>query len=114
MVSENLCQGSGIGNVVLQVAAECLCESYGVEIMENPSTLAKKQKREFLSRMKLYAKPYLQSDERCGRIHLKQGDFLSDTHTHKVVSRADVIFVNNYAFDSELNQGILALFLDRT
>jgi hypothetical protein len=42
--------GSGIGNVVLQVAAECLCESYGIEIMENPSILAKKQKNEFLSR----------------------------------------------------------------
>jgi hypothetical protein len=44
--------GSGIGNVVLQVAAECLCESYGIEIMENPSQFAKKQRAEFLSRMR--------------------------------------------------------------
>ena len=44
--------GSGIGNVVLQVAAECLCECYGIEIMEIPCELAKKQKAEFLSRMR--------------------------------------------------------------
>ncbi|KAJ2993423.1 Nucleosomal histone H3-Lys79 methylase [Globomyces sp. JEL0801] len=61
--------GSGIGNVVLQVAAECLCECYGIEIMETPSSLAKRQRSEFLSRM-------------------------------------------SYAFDGELNQGILAKFLD--
>jgi hypothetical protein len=47
-----LIQGSGIGNVVLQVAAECLCRSFGIEIMENPATLAKRQKIEFLSRMR--------------------------------------------------------------
>lgn len=43
---------------------------------------------------------------------MKQGDFLQDPHTHSVLSRSDVIFVNNYAFDSVLNQDILALFLD--
>ncbi|KAI8929188.1 histone methylation protein DOT1-domain-containing protein [Entophlyctis helioformis] len=97
--------GSGIGNVVLQVAAECLCESYGMEIMEIPSQLSKKQRSEFLSRMRYYAKP-------CGRIIVKQGDFLEDPDIHEVIAKADVIFVNNYAFGAELNQGILALFLD--
>nr|KAJ3420738.1 Nucleosomal histone H3-Lys79 methylase [Polyrhizophydium stewartii] len=97
--------GSGIGNVILQVSAQCLCESYGIEIMEIPSQLAKKQKAEFLSRMRYYAKP-------CGRIVVKQGDFLEDPEIHEVISRADVIFVNNYAFDAALNQGILAKFLD--
>eukprot|EP00842_Homolaphlyctis_polyrhiza_P006965 jgi/Hompol1/858/HPOL_001344-RA len=80
--------GSGIGNVILQVAAECLCESYGIEIMEIPSQLAVKQRAEFLSRMRYYAKP-------CGRIIVKQGDFLEDAEIHDVISRADVIFVNN-------------------
>ncbi|EGF77828.1 hypothetical protein BATDEDRAFT_91271 [Batrachochytrium dendrobatidis JAM81] len=97
--------GSGIGNVILQVAAECLCECYGIEIMETPSELARKQKQEFLSRMRYYAKP-------CGRIVVKQGNFLDDAEIHEVISRADVIFVNNYAFDAELNLGIIAKFLD--
>ncbi|KAJ3270419.1 Nucleosomal histone H3-Lys79 methylase [Terramyces sp. JEL0728] len=97
--------GSGIGNVVLQIAAECLCESYGIEIMEIPSNFAKKQRNEFLSRMRYYAKP-------CGRIYLKQGDFLEDESISKVISKADVIFVNNYAFDPALNHSILAKFLD--
>ena len=45
-------QGSGIGNVVLQVAAQCLCDCYGIEIMETPARLGKMQEREFLSRMR--------------------------------------------------------------
>ncbi|KAJ3288674.1 Nucleosomal histone H3-Lys79 methylase [Borealophlyctis nickersoniae] len=97
--------GSGIGNVVLQVAAQCLCDCYGIEIMPTPAQLGKKQRAEFLSRLRYYAKP-------CGRITLKQGDFLDDPEIHEVLKRADVIFVNNYAFDAELNQGILAKFLD--
>ncbi|KAJ3327005.1 Nucleosomal histone H3-Lys79 methylase, partial [Kappamyces sp. JEL0680] len=79
--------GSGTGNVVLQVAAECLCESYGIEIMENPASLAKKQRTEFLSRMRYYGKPV-------GRIYLKQGDFLAEDSIQQVIAKADVIFVN--------------------
>ncbi|KAJ1534182.1 Nucleosomal histone H3-Lys79 methylase, partial [Nowakowskiella sp. JEL0078] len=79
--------GSGIGNVVLQVASQCLCESYGIEIMEIPSLLAQRQKLEFLSRMRYYAKP-------CGKIRLKQGDFLEDSEISEVLKRTDVIFVN--------------------
>ncbi|KND00644.1 histone methyltransferase DOT1 [Spizellomyces punctatus DAOM BR117] len=97
--------GSGIGNVVLQVAAQCLCDSYGIEIMETPAKLAAKQKKEFVSRMRYYAKP-------CGRITLKHTDFLEDNEMHEVIKKADVIFVNNYAFSAELNQMILAKFLD--
>ncbi|KAJ3085790.1 Nucleosomal histone H3-Lys79 methylase [Quaeritorhiza haematococci] len=97
--------GSGIGNVVLQVAAECLCESYGIEIMENPSKLAIAQCNEFVSRLRYYGKP-------CGKIVLKQGDFLDDPEIDDVIRRADVIFVNNYIFDADLNQRILHKFLD--
>ncbi len=44
--------GSGIGNVVLQIAAQCLCESWGVEIMEKTATMANEFAKEFESRMK--------------------------------------------------------------
>ena len=97
--------GSGIGNVVLQVAASCLCESWGIEILESASTLAEKQRVEFVNRMRYYGKP-------CGKITLKCANFLHDSETHDVIRRADVIFVNNYIFDARLNMDILALFLD--
>lgn len=44
--------GCGIGNVVLQVAAQTGCESYGIEIMETPCKLAKRQLKEYATRMK--------------------------------------------------------------
>jgi predicted RNA methylase len=81
--------GSGTGNVVLQVAAQCLCPSYGIEIMEIPSNFAKRQRNELLSRMRCYSKP-------CGRIYLKQGDFLEDPSISDIISTATVIFVNKY------------------
>ncbi|TPX34561.1 histone-lysine N-methyltransferase [Synchytrium microbalum] len=97
--------GSGIGNVVLQVAAQTLAECFGIEVMDNPSKLAEMQRVEFLKRMRYYGKP-------CGKITLKQGNMLEDPETIKFVQRADVILVNNYAFTAELNQKILQLFLD--
>lgn len=87
------------------MAAECLCKSYGVEIMQNPASLAKKQKNEFLYRMKMFGKP-------CGRIFLKAADFLQDESIHSIISTSDVVFVNNYAFDNVTNQGLLIKFLD--
>lgn len=44
--------GCGIGNVVLQVAAQTGCESYGIEIMETPCKFAKRQLKEYAARMK--------------------------------------------------------------
>ncbi len=79
--------GSGIGNVVLQVAAQCLCESWGIEIQENASMLAERQRVEFVNRMRAFGRP-------CGKIVLKRGDFLEDFEVHSVIKRADVIFVN--------------------
>ncbi|ORX60909.1 DOT1-domain-containing protein [Piromyces finnis] len=97
--------GSGIGNVVLQVASQVLCESWGVEIMEIPSTFAKAQCIEFISRMRYYGKP-------CGKIKLRHADFLEDPEVDRILKVADVVFVNNYAFDAALNQRILQKFLD--
>lgn len=44
--------GCGIGNVVLQVAAQTGCEAYGIEIMETPCKFAKRQLKEYAARMK--------------------------------------------------------------
>ncbi|KAJ3394484.1 Nucleosomal histone H3-Lys79 methylase [Lobulomyces angularis] len=98
-------QGSGIGNVVLQISAQCMCDSYGVEILENTSKLALAQQKEFETRMKFYARPH-------GKIDLFKADFLNSKKVDDIMKVADVVFVNNYIFDPNLNNSILQKFLD--
>ncbi|CAO3695107.1 unnamed protein product [Umbelopsis ramanniana] len=97
--------GCGIGNVVLQVAAQTACEAHGIEIMETPCKLAKLQLKEYATRMRAWQLP-------SGNIRIRQGDFLESPEIHEALKRADVILVNNYAFDSTQNQGLCQLFLD--
>jgi hypothetical protein len=97
--------GSGIGSVVLQVAAQCLADSTGVEIMEIPAKLGRKYQHEFMSRLHYYGLP-------CGKLRLVHSDFLNCKELDDILPRCDVVFVNNYAFAADLNQKILAKFLD--
>ncbi|KAI8333108.1 histone methylation protein DOT1-domain-containing protein [Chlamydoabsidia padenii] len=99
--------GCGIGNVVLQVAAQTGCESYGIEIMETPCKMAKRQLKEYATRMKAWCLP-------TGKVHFRHGDFLdtaaNDMYT--TLKRADVLLVNNYAFDATTNHSLAQMFLD--
>ncbi|KAJ3393556.1 Nucleosomal histone H3-Lys79 methylase [Entophlyctis sp. JEL0112] len=99
--------GSGTGNVVLQVAAQAQCTAYGIEIMPNPNELGQAQRSDFLARCALY-NVHISAT----RVELWHGDFLDDPRVLPVLSRADVVFVNNYAFDAKLNFRILERFLD--
>jgi H3 lysine-79-specific histone-lysine N-methyltransferase len=47
-----------------------------------------------------------------GNIRIRLGDFLESVEIHDALKRADVILVNNYAFDSSQNQALCQLFLD--
>ena len=96
--------GSGIGNVVLQVSAQTQCKAYGIELLPTPANMAKAQLKEFRTRMKCYGRTVSST-------HLKKGDFLDDIDVHKILQKADAIFVNNYAFGSELNNKLLHMFL---
>ncbi|KAG0336293.1 Nucleosomal histone H3-Lys79 methylase [Podila humilis] len=97
--------GCGIGNVVLQVALQTGAESYGVEIMDTPAKFAKKQAKEFEARSRAYGLHH-------GKVTMIHGDFLETPELAKILARADVVLVNNYAFNSALNQSLLQLFLD--
>ncbi|KAJ2004572.1 Nucleosomal histone H3-Lys79 methylase, partial [Coemansia thaxteri] len=97
--------GCGIGNVVLQVAAQTGCDASGIEIMKVPARFAKRQAREFEHRMRLYKL-------RHGAVQVWRGDFCESASVQALLPRADVLLVNNYAFDSTLNQNLLQLFLD--
>ncbi|KAF9282346.1 Nucleosomal histone H3-Lys79 methylase [Linnemannia elongata] len=97
--------GCGIGNVVLQVALQTGAESYGVEIMDTPAKFAKKQAREFEARTRAFGLNH-------GAVSMIHGDFLDTPGLAGILARADVVLVNNYAFNSALNQSLLQLFLD--
>lgn len=97
--------GSGCGNVVLQAALETGCQSWGCEIMQQASSLARAQKEEFESRRKLWGL-------RAGEVQLVHGDFLASPQVAKLIPLADVVLCNNYAFDADLNSNLLLLFLD--
>ncbi|MCJ1480222.1 Nucleosomal histone H3-Lys79 methylase [Schaereria dolodes] len=97
--------GSGVGNVVLQAALEIGCESWGCEMMKNASDLAELQQDEFQARCRLWGLAV-------GDIHLERGDFLTNPAIGKVLTRADVVLVNNQAFTPELNDHLTSLFLD--
>ncbi|KAJ1824532.1 Nucleosomal histone H3-Lys79 methylase [Coemansia sp. RSA 2671] len=97
--------GCGIGNVVLQVAAQTGCNASGIEIMKVPARFAKRQACEFEHRMRLYKL-------RHGSVQVWRGDFCESPSVQALLPKVDVLLVNNYAFDSTLNQNLLQLFLD--
>ncbi|KAJ2797974.1 Nucleosomal histone H3-Lys79 methylase [Coemansia guatemalensis] len=97
--------GCGIGNVVLQVAAQTGCSATGVEIMEVPASFANRQAQEFERRMRLYRMDH-------GTVRICHADFCESPDVQLLLPTADVVLVNNYAFDSTLNQNLLQMFLD--
>ncbi|KAG5365519.1 Histone-lysine N-methyltransferase, H3 lysine-79 specific [Yarrowia sp. C11] len=97
--------GSGVGNCTLQAALEVGCESWGCEVMTNASSLAEKQKIELYSRAKMFG-------IKTGDVHLVASSFVHNDEVHSAISRADVLLVNNYAFDGTLNAHLLDMFLD--
>lgn len=97
--------GSGVGNCVLQAALEVGCESWGCEMMPNPAKLAEAQAQEFPSRCRMWGiKP--------GKVHLIQDDFTKNLEILEVLKRADVVLVNNQAFNPELNDNLKSIFLE--
>lgn len=95
--------GSGVGQVVLQVAAATQCQScYGVEKAEWPAKYAEDMGAEYEKWMNFY-----------GKIHcdynLEKGDFLSDQWV-ETINSATVIFVNNFAFGPQVDHQLKLRF----
>ncbi|XP_067001599.2 histone-lysine N-methyltransferase, H3 lysine-79 specific [Anabrus simplex] len=97
--------GSGVGQVVLQMAAATPCKiCFGVERAEVPSKYAEAMNFHFRKWMRWYGKKY--SDYR-----LIKGDFLNDEHREKIVS-ATIVFVNNFAFGPTVDHMLKERFAD--
>jgi len=94
--------GSGVGQVVLQVAATVGCKCYGIEKADIPSKYAEKLDREFVKWMDWYGKSY-------GEYEIMRGDFLDPEFT-EIFQSATVIFTNNFAFGPKLNHELKLRF----
>ncbi|KAF5305318.1 hypothetical protein FQR65_LT07744 [Abscondita terminalis] len=97
--------GSGVGQVVLQVAAATPCKiCLGVERADVPSRYAEAMNKYFRSWMQWYGKKF-------GDYKLIKGDFLLEEHREKITS-ATIVFVNNFAFGPAVDHQLKERFAD--
>ena len=97
--------GSGVGQVVLQVAALTECEmTFGIEKASTPANYAKDLEKWFRFWMKFYGKKY-------SKFKLSHGDFLEKQHRLEVL-QSTIVFVNNFAFGPEVDQNLKDIFAD--
>eukprot|EP00042_Codosiga_hollandica_P020143 m.64141 g.64141 ORF g.64141 m.64141 type:complete len:799 (-) comp49703_c0_seq7:219-2615(-) len=95
--------GSGVGQVVLQVAAEARCAaSFGIEKQDTPASYAKTMEKYYHRFCSFFGFEH-------GPYEIIQGDFLEGDIEARI-NEADVIFVNNFAFGSTLNQQLKEKF----
>jgi ubiquinone/menaquinone biosynthesis C-methylase UbiE len=97
--------GSGIGQVVMQVAAQAQCKTaHGIEFSDIPASYAEEMDKEFQKLMAQYSKAH-------GSYQLYRGSFLDhDVLSDELLASVDVIFCNNVAFSTETNQNLLERF----
>ncbi|XP_024942062.1 histone-lysine N-methyltransferase, H3 lysine-79 specific isoform X2 [Cephus cinctus] len=97
--------GSGVGQVVLQMAAATLCKiCIGVERADVPSKYAQSMEINFRKWLSWYGK-------RCGDYRLVKGDFLADEHRESITG-ATIVFVNNFAFGPTVDHQLKERFAD--
>lgn len=97
--------GSGVGQVVLQMAATMPTKScLGIERADVPSRYAQGMDVTFKAWMKWFGKKY-------GDYQLLKGDFLADEHREKI-NTATIVFVNNFAFGPNVDHQLKERFAD--
>jgi H3 lysine-79-specific histone-lysine N-methyltransferase len=97
--------GSGVGNVVLQVALEAGCKSFGIEVQDGPAKLAETFKDDFHKRCSMWS-------VHMAEVELVHGDMLASPRVQQLLQVADVVLVNNKVFGAELNGQIRPMFLE--
>ncbi|CAH0562233.1 unnamed protein product [Brassicogethes aeneus] len=97
--------GSGVGQVVLQMAAATPCKiCLGIERADVPSRYADSMNKNFRTWMKWYGKKY-------GEYKLMRGDFLTEEHRERI-NQATIVFVNNFAFGPSVDHQLKERFAD--
>ncbi|CAD6884176.1 unnamed protein product [Tilletia controversa] len=97
--------GSGVGNVIVQLALQTGCSAYGCEMMDTPASLASAQIEEARARWAMWGL-------RGGEVEAWKDNFCTDERVREVLLRADVVLVNNYAFTPATNDKLVLQFLD--
>lgn len=93
--------GSGVGNCVVQAALECGCAlSFGCEIMSNASDLTENQYRELIERCKLFGLKLAPIE-----FSLRQS-FIANKRVSELIPQCDVLLINNFLFDSNINREV--------
>ena len=93
--------GSGVGNCVIQAALEYQCKlSAGCEIMKEASDLTEYQYRELLERCKIMGLKLSPV-----KFLLKQS-FVANKAVENIIKDCDVLLINNFLFDMELNKEV--------
>ncbi|KAF8895017.1 histone methylation protein DOT1-domain-containing protein [Gymnopilus junonius] len=97
--------GSGVGNVVVQASLQTGCKSYGVELMPHPARVA----RDMVEQMKIRCRMW---GVNVGGMELEEGDMLQSKRVDELISKADVVLVDNKVFEESLNEALRPKFLD--
>ena len=83
--------GCGVGNVVLQAALQSGCDTFGIEFMAAPADMAREQYVQMKARAKMWGVSM-------GNVELVEGNMLENARVSELMSKADVVLVNNKAF----------------
>ncbi|KAL5495719.1 DOT1 [Sanghuangporus weigelae] len=97
--------GSGVGNVVLQTALQTGCKAFGIEERGDTAQIAIDQFEQIKLRCRMWGVSM-------GEVELVQGDMTRNECVDQLMSKADVVLVNNYVFSEELNATLRPKFLD--
>jgi H3 lysine-79-specific histone-lysine N-methyltransferase len=84
--------GSGVGNVVVQASLQTGCRSYGIELMPHPSRVATDMVEQMKIRCRMWGVVV-------GDMEVEQGDMLKSKRVDELISRADVVLVDNKVFE---------------
>uniref|UniRef100_A0A914GR04 Histone-lysine N-methyltransferase, H3 lysine-79 specific n=1 Tax=Globodera rostochiensis TaxID=31243 RepID=A0A914GR04_GLORO len=88
--------GSGVGQLVIQMAGGSQVQkAVGIEIANLPADFARKLESEFKKWMNWFGRQFRP-------FQLKHGDFLNEEYRRLITEEATIIFVNNFAFQSDL------------
>lgn len=95
--------GSGIGNVVLQVAVQTGCKAIGIEIRPELTKIANNMK----SKLPEISSKVIKKKIKTNKISFETGDALTEDYNYK---DATIIFLNNWCFGGELEQTLFRKF----
>lgn len=84
--------GSGVGNTVCQASLETGCTSFGVELLNIPAAVAQTQLQQLKIRCRMWGVSL-------GDVELEHNDMLKSRRVDALLSKADVVLVNNKVFD---------------